>query len=49
MVLKVCLKILQIVLFYVFFFFVENFILAEELFAKALPTFETYVFVNNNL
>ena len=32
-----------------FCFFFDNFILAEELFAKALPTFETYVFVNNNL
>ena len=27
----------------------DNFILAEELFAKALRSFETCVFVNNNL
>ena len=27
----------------------DNFILAEELFAKALESFETYVLVNNNL
>ena len=27
----------------------ENFILAEELFEKALPSFETCVLVNNNL
>ena len=27
----------------------DNFILAEELFAKALQSFETFVLVNNNL
>ena len=43
MVLKVYLKILLIVLFY------DNFILAEELFAKALQSLKTCVLVSNNL
>ena len=41
MVLKVYLEILLIVF--------DNSILAEELFTKALQTFETCVLVNNNL
>ena len=45
MVLKVYLKIILIDLFYVF----DSFILAKELFAKALRSFETCVLVNNNL
>ena len=46
MVLKVYIKIFLIVLFCGVF---DNFILAEELFAKALRSFETCVLVNNNL
>ena len=45
MVLKVSLKILLIVLFYA----IDNFTLADEPFAKALRSFETWVLVNNNL
>ena len=38
----------MIVLFYAFEFF-DNFILAEELFAKALPSFQASIIINNNL
>ena len=48
MVQKVCLQILLIFLFYAIEFF-DNFILAEELFAKALQILKTSVLVNNNL
>ena len=48
MVLKVYLKFLLIVLFYAIKFFYKV-ILADELFAKALPSLETCVLVNNNL
>ena len=48
MVLNVYLKIFLIVLFYVIDF-LNNFILADELFAKALRSLEAYVLVNNNL
>ena len=44
MVLNVYLKILMIVLLYAFEFF-DNFILAEELFAKALRSFQTSVII----
>ena len=47
MVLKFCLEILLIVLFMQLSF--DNFILAEELFAKALPSFEACVLVDSNL
>ena len=47
MVIKVYLKIPLIVLFYVIVF--DNFILVEELFAKALRSFEICVLVNSNL
>ena len=48
MVQKVCLQILLIVVFYAIEFF-DNFILAEELFPKALQILKTSVLVNNNL
>ena len=48
MVLKEYLKIILIVLFYTTWVF-DNFILAEELFAKALWSFETCALVKNNL
>ena len=38
----------MIVLFYAFEFF-DNFVLVEELFQKALQSFETSVIINNNL
>ena len=44
--LKVCLRILPIVLFYAIEFF-DNFILAEESFAKVFLSFETCILVNN--
>ena len=46
MALKVCLKILLIFLFYAIF---DNFILAGELFAKALWSLEFCVLVINSL
>ena len=48
MVLKVSLKILLIVLFYVTEF-LKIFTLADEPFAKALQIFENCALVNNNL
>ena len=48
MVLKYYLKMLLIVLFYAIEFF-DNFILADDLFAKDLGSFETCVLVSNNL
>ena len=48
MVLKLYLKIVLIVLFYAIEILI-NFRLAEELFAKPLPGFETSVLVSNNL
>ena len=47
MILNVYLKIPLIVLFYAIFF--DNFILADESFAKVLQSLETSVLVNNKL
>ena len=47
MVLKVYLEILVIALISIFEFF-DNFILADELFTKALQSPKTFVSVNNN-
>ena len=44
-ILKVCLKILLIALF----FSIVNFILADQPFAKALGGFETCALANNNI
>ena len=49
MILKFYLKILLNGLFYAIEFLIDNFILVDKPFAKALQSFETFVLFRNNL